>query len=186
MKKFLIGLTVMGAALICSPTYAAVKPLTSTQLKAQIAVYQKQIIALNDEINNLQSKVSLYESDLQPMVDLVSSTKAVNLQLNYQAQQSLNSAQQAINLANYYKGMCSNISFSNPSTAPAQNPVINSTPVPVVTPIIKCFTGTIVECFDYSKFSPDLIAQLNAIAQKPVTMQSIIGDQLRAIHNAGF
>ena len=180
MKKILLSL--MLVFLLITPVSAATKPLTNSQLKAQVSTLQKQIATLNSQLDVTLERNRQYESYFQPMVDLVSSTKATNIELRSLVQQYFEATQKAVTIINQYKSMCSAAASSYSTPAPT----IISTPVPTVTPIIKCFNGSVVECFDYSQFSPELISQLNLITQKPISMQSIVNEQLRAIHNAGF
>lgn len=181
MKKIFFSL-ILSLLFVYPVSAATTKPLTTTQLKAQIVDLQKQVAVLNDNLSNVRAQNAQYISYFQPMVDLVSSTKATNIQLQSLVQQYSEAAQKAVNLMNQYKSMCS--AAANSYSAPT--PVVTSAPIPTVAPVIKCFYGYTVECFDYSQFPTNLIEQLNTIAQKPISMQSIVGSQLQAIHNAGF
>lgn len=188
MKKLVFGLLLL-TGLLASPVLAATKFVLPVQPSSQLVSLQKQVknlqwqlsqksaplvcdtSSLNNQVNTLQAKVTEYESYLQPMVTKDLALRTENEQLKSQVQQALNSTQQAITLSDNYKQMY--LKAVGTQSAPV---------APAKIPVMKCFYGTTSECFDLSTFPADLINQLNLIAQKPITMQSIAGDQLRAIH----
>ena len=133
-----------------------------------------------DKINSLNATLGQSNDAMKKGIDYITQLKAENAtcdatldKLNITAQGLVDAANRAIKLSDDWKQMYYD-------AIKASAPVATT---PVQMPVIKCFYGTTMECFDLNTFPADFISTLNGIAQKPITMQSIVGSQLRAIHD---